>query len=71
MRPPPTKDETAASTSTSTAKPSSEKVTEKATDDSDDYEEMLMKALGNIRLRLHHTIGYQYTDEESPYRLWN
>ena len=32
---------------------------------------MSMKALGNIRLHLHHTIGYQYAKEESPYRLWN
>jgi hypothetical protein len=28
------------------------------------------KALGNIRLRLHHTIGHQYNDVELPYELW-
>src|SRR5882757_5001963 len=28
------------------------------------------KVLGNIRLRLHHTIGYQYNDIEVPHDLW-
>ena len=28
------------------------------------------KALGNIRLRLHHTIGYQFNDVTSPSTLW-
>ena len=28
------------------------------------------KAMGNIRLRLHHTIGYQFNSEESPAALW-
>ena len=28
------------------------------------------KALGNIRLRLHHNIGYQYNDVDNPYKLW-
>ena len=26
-----------------------------------------IKAIGNIRLRLHHTIGYQFNDEGSTY----
>ena len=28
------------------------------------------KALGNIRLRLHHTIGYQFNDVTNPSTLW-
>ena len=66
--PPPAKDETASTS----AKLSSEKAAGKdtITDDSDNYKETLMKALGNICLCLHHTIRYQYADEESPYRLW-
>ena len=28
------------------------------------------KAMGNIRLCLHHTIGYQFNSEESPAALW-
>ena len=28
------------------------------------------KAMGNIRLRLHHTIGYQFNSEENPAALW-
>ena len=28
------------------------------------------KALGNIRLRLHYTIGYQFNDVNSPSTLW-
>ena len=28
------------------------------------------KALGNIRLHLHHTIGYQFNDVTSPSKLW-
>ena len=28
------------------------------------------KAMGNIHLRLHHTIGYQFNSEESPAALW-
>ena len=28
------------------------------------------KVLGNIRLRLHHTIGYQFNDVMSPSKLW-
>ena len=28
------------------------------------------KALGNIHLRLHHTIGYQFNDVTSPSELW-
>ena len=35
-----------------------------------DWLEDAEKALGNIRLRLHHTIAYQYNDEESPSKLW-
>ena len=73
--PPPTKEEldaatASSSTSTASAKASA-KAAEKPTSNSTNLEETAMKALGNIRLRLHHTIGYQYADEESPYRLWN
>ena len=28
------------------------------------------KAMGNICLRLHHTIGYQFNSEENPADLW-
>ncbi|KAF9642273.1 hypothetical protein BDM02DRAFT_3063450, partial [Thelephora ganbajun] len=28
------------------------------------------KGIGNIRLRLHHTIAYQFTDETSLMKLW-
>ena len=28
------------------------------------------KELGNIRLHLHHTIGYQFNDVRSPSTLW-
>src|SRR5258708_19624393 len=28
------------------------------------------KAVGNIRLRLHHTIGYQFDSQEDPSKLW-
>ena len=72
--PPPTKEElnvTAASTSTTASAKASTKEAEKPTSNSADLEETAMKGLGNIRLCLHHTIGYQYADEESPYRLWN
>jgi len=34
------------------------------------YEELTEKALGNIRLRLHNTIGYQHNDETDPSILW-
>ena len=34
------------------------------------WNEVTEKALGNIRLRLHHTIAYQYNDEENPAILW-
>ena len=36
----------------------------------DYFEENAAKALGNIRLRLHHTIGYQYANVASPRDLW-
>src|SRR5882757_11517267 len=39
-------------------------------DDIDSWYQDAEKALGNIRLRLHHTIGYQYTTEENPSALW-
>ena len=35
------------------------------------YEELAEKALGNIRLHLHHTIGYQHNEESDPSALWN
>ena len=34
------------------------------------YLEDAEKAIGNIRLRLHHTIGYQFNSEENPAALW-
>ena len=34
------------------------------------YEELAEKALGNIRLRLHNTIGYQHNEESDPSALW-
>ena len=34
------------------------------------YEELAEKALGNIRLRLHNTIGYQHNEENDPSILW-
>ena len=37
----------------------------------DYFEENAAKALGNIRLRLHHTIGYQYALVDSPRELWD
>ena len=39
--------------------------------DLEDWNEVAEKALGNIRLRLHHTIGYQYNDVEDPADLWD
>ena len=36
----------------------------------DYFEENAAKVLGNIRLRLHHTIGYQYASVDSPRELW-
>ena len=35
------------------------------------WEENATKVLGNIQLRLHHTIGYQYATEDSPRTLWD
>ena len=37
----------------------------------DYFEENTAKALGNIRLWLHHTIGYQYVAVDSPRDLWD
>jgi len=34
------------------------------------YDELCEKALGNIRLRLHHTIGYQFNEVDDPSELW-
>ena len=34
------------------------------------FEELNDKAVGNIRLRLHHSIGYQFNDEDSAHKLW-
>jgi len=34
------------------------------------YEELAEKALGNIHLHLHHTIGYQHNEETNPSDLW-
>jgi len=36
----------------------------------DDWEELVSKAVGNIRLRLHHTIAYQYNTENDAANLW-
>jgi len=36
----------------------------------DDWDENISKAVGNIRLRLHHTIAYQYNAEEDAATLW-
>ena len=36
----------------------------------DDWEANTSKAVGNIRLRLHHTIAYQYNTEESAKAIW-
>ena len=38
--------------------------------DREEWLETAEKALGNICLCLHHTIGYQYNDEEDPAILW-
>ena len=34
------------------------------------YEELNDKAVGNIRLWLHHTIGYQFNDVDLAHDLW-
>ena len=39
--------------------------------DLEEWNEVAEKALGNICLRLHHTISYQYNDEEDPVDLWD
>ena len=39
-------------------------------DDIDAWMDDAEKALGNIRLRLHHTISYQYNNIDSPSTLW-
>ena len=36
----------------------------------DEFEDLNDKAVGNIRLRLHHTIGYQFNDVDSARTLW-
>jgi len=36
----------------------------------DEWEELISKAVGNIRLRLHHTIAYQYNAEDDTANLW-
>jgi len=36
-----------------------------------EFDEKNSKALGNIRLCLHHTIAYQWNDEESAATLWD
>jgi len=36
----------------------------------DEWEELVSKAVGNIRLRLHHTIAYQYNTEDDAANLW-
>ena len=36
----------------------------------DSWDEDVSKAVGNIRLRLHHTIAYQYNDVEDARHLW-
>ena len=37
----------------------------------DEWDEAISKAIGNIRLRLHHTIGYQYNNVTSASALWH
>ena len=36
----------------------------------DEWEELISKVVGNIRLRLHHTIAYQYNTEDDAASLW-
>ena len=51
----------------------SDKWTGKFTEGAADYKAWLKdreKALGNIRLHLHHNIGYQYNEVNNPYDLW-
>jgi len=36
----------------------------------DEWEELVSKAVGNIRLRLHHTIAYQYAAQDDAAILW-
>ena len=36
----------------------------------DKFEDLNNKAVGNIRLQLHHTIGYQFNDIDSAQTLW-
>ena len=43
---------------------------EYSTDALEAWEELNTKAVGNIRLRLHHTIAYQYNSEERASTLW-
>ena len=51
---------------------SKEKITIYTNQEQIDYwEETSNKALGNICLRLHHTIGYQYQSYNSPHELWD
>ena len=47
-----------------------ETITDVSQSDVDNWLEDAEKALGNIRLRLHHTIGYQFNDVENPAFLW-
>ena len=55
-------------------KPSEEAVEEEAAPPTSEevarWTENNIKAVGNIHLRLHHTIGYQFNDEGSAYALW-
>src|SRR5258708_3222483 len=39
-------------------------------DELDKWNQDSEKAVGNIRLRLHHTIGYQFNSQEDPSKLW-
>ena len=51
---------------------SKEKITVYTNQEAVDYwEETTNKVLGNIRLHLHHTIGYQYQSYDSPRELWD
>ena len=37
----------------------------------DEWNKLVEKAMGNIRLRLHDTISYQFNEEEDPSTLWD
>ena len=48
-----------------------EPVGEESAKATEEFEEKNSKAVGNIRLRLHHTIAYQFNDVEYAKTLWD